>query len=157
MKKFLENIEEYIGGTIFLIMLVVLVIQIFSRQFLDLPLKWSEELSRFLFVYAGYFGVSASIKENGHVFIDFFIKKFPRKIQSAVNVLIQILSLIVLVAMFVIGIQMTVRKIPVKIVSLNLSYAYMYVALPVIGAMMIYRHIERNVNDFKAYRKRGRA
>lgn len=157
MKKFLENIEEYLGGTIFLLMLAVLVVQIFSRQFLDIPLRWSEELSRFLFVFAGYFGVSASIKDNGHVFIDFFVKKLPRGLQRAANVIVQILSLLVLVAMFLIGVQMTMRKIPVKIVSLNLSYAYMYGALPVIGLMMIYRHLERNYNDFIAYRKRGRS
>lgn len=155
MKKVMSNIEEYIGGTIFLIMLIVLVVQIFSRQFLNIPLRWSEELSRFLFVYAGYFGVSASIKDNGHVFIDFFVKKFPQKIQVFINLIVQTLSLLVLIAMFIIGIQMTIRKIPVKIVSLNISYAYMYIALPLIGAMMIYRHIERNLNDFRAYRKRG--
>lgn len=155
MRKFLENIEDYIGGTIFLLMLVVLVIQIISRQILDIPLRWSEELSRFLFVYAGYFGVSASIKDNGHVFIDFFVKKLPDKIQTAANILVQLLSLLVLVAIFIIGIQMTIRKIPVKIVSLNISYAYMYCALPLISGMMIYRHLERNFNDWKTLRKRG--
>lgn len=153
MKKAFENIEDYLGGGLFLVMLIVLVVQIFSRQFLNLPLKWSEELSRFLFVYVGYLGVSASIKEDGHVYIDFFVKKFPKKIQNIIYVFIQLLSFFILLSLFYIGIQMTIRKIPVKIVSLNLSYAYMYGALPVIGLLMIFRHIQRNVRNFRAYRK----
>ena len=51
---------------------------------------------------------------------------------------------------------MTIRKIPVKIVSLNLSYAYMYVALPITSILMIYRQIERNYLEFKAFRKGGK-
>lgn len=155
MKKIFNNIEEYIGGTIFIVMLVILAIQIFARQFLGMPLKWSEELSRFLFVYIGYFGVSASIKENSHVFIDFFVKKFPIKIQRGINVLVQICILGILAILFYVGIQMTIRKIPVKIVSLNLSYAYMYIALPITSVLMIIRQIQRNYLEYVAFKKGG--
>lgn len=156
MKKIFSNIEDYIGGSIFILMLVILAVQIFARQFMNLPLRWSEELSRFLFVYIGYFGVSASIKENNHVYIDFFVKKLPTSVQRVINVFVQIFILIILCLMFYIGVQMTIRKIPVMIVSLNISYAYMYVALPITSVLMIYRQIERNYLEFKAYRKGGK-
>lgn len=152
MKKVLDNLEEYIGGSLFLIMLLVLIIQIVSRQILNLPLKWSEELARFLFVYVGYFGVSASIKDNAHVYIEFFVEKLPKPAQKIINVFIQFLVLVILMILFYIGYTMTVRKIPVQIVSLNISYAYMYAALPIISLMMIYRHIERNIKEWKEKR-----
>ncbi len=153
MKKFINNFEEYIGGSIFIVMLLVLIIQIAARQIFDIPLKWSEELARFLFVYAGYFGVSASIKENSHVYIEFFVEKLPEKVQKVINIIIQALVLVVLITMLYIGIQMTIRKMPVKIVSLNISYSYMYIALPTISLMMIYRHLERNIKEFRETRK----
>ncbi len=155
MKKKLNNIEEYIGGSIFIFMLVILAIQILARQFFNLPLRWSEELSRFLFVYIGYFGVSASIKENSHVYIDFFVKKFPKRVQHAINIFVQFAILIILVIMFYVGVQMTIRKIPVKIVSLNLSYAYMYIALPLTSVLMIFRQIQRNYLEYQVYKKGG--
>ncbi len=153
MKYFLKHFEEIIGGSLFLLMLFVLIAQILARQVFDLPLKQSEELARFLFVYVGYLGVSASIKENNHVYIDFFVKKLPEKVQRYIDFIVQMMVLGILVIMLLIGVNMTIRKLPVMIVSLGISYAYMYVALPATTLLMIYRHIERNVTD---HRERGK-
>lgn len=153
MKSFFAHLEEYIGGMLFIVMLLVLILQIFSRQLLDIPMKWSEELARFLFVYIGYFGVSSAIKENQHVYIDFFVKKLPEKVQWIIHWVLQVLILLILAMMCYIGVMMTIRKIPVPIVSLSISYAYMYGALPVLSLLMIYRHIERQVIEFKQRRQ----
>lgn len=150
MKKIFDNLEEYIGGTLFLVMFVVLVLQIFSRQVLDQPLTWSEGLAKFMFVYVGYLAVSVGIKENGHVFIDYFVQKFPTSVQNIINILFQSVILIAILVMGYIGVEMAQRKIPVEIVSLNISYVYMYMALPLLSILMIYRLIERNIKDFKS-------
>lgn len=149
MKKLFANLEEIIGGTLFIIMLVVLTIQIFSRQVLDDPLTWSEALAKFIFVYVAYLAVSFGIKENGHVFIDYFVNKFPVKVQNVINYLFQFLILIVIITMGYIGYEMAMRKVPVEIVSLNISYLYMYIALPLMSVLMVYRLIERNVKEIR--------
>jgi TRAP-type C4-dicarboxylate transport system permease small subunit len=148
MKKFFENLEEMIGGTLFIGMLIVLTIQIFSRQVLDNPLTWSEGLAKFIFIYVGYLAVSVGIKENGHVFIDYFVKKFPIAIQTTINYLFQFIILVAILLMGYIGYEMALRKVPVQIVSLNISYVYMYMALPLLSVLMLYRLIERNIKDF---------
>lgn len=150
MKKFFENFEEIIGGTLFIVMLIVLTIQIFSRQILDNPLTWSEGLAKFIFIYVGYLAVSVGIKENGHVFIDYFVKKFPPVIQIIINYLFQFIILVAIFIMGYIGYEMAMRKVPVNIVSLNISYFYMYMALPLLSILMLYRLIERNVKDFRS-------
>jgi TRAP-type C4-dicarboxylate transport system permease small subunit len=150
MKKFFENLEEIIGGTLFIMMLIVLTIQIFSRQVLDNPLTWSEGLAKFIFIYVGYLAVSVGIKENGHVFIDYFVKKFPTAIQTIINYLFQFIILVAIIIMGYIGYEMAMRKVPVQIVSLNISYVYMYMALPLLSILMLYRLIERNVKDLRS-------
>jgi TRAP-type transport system small permease protein len=149
MKKFFENIEEYIGGTLFIMMLIVLTIQIFSRQVLDQPLTWSEGLAKFIFIYVAYLAVCVGIKENGHVFIDYFVMKFPKAIQSSIHYFFQFLLLVAILIMGYVGYEMALRKVPVKIVSLDISYVYMYMALPILSLLMLYRLIERNINDYK--------
>ena len=42
--------EEMIGGVLFLIMFVILVLQILARQVFKSPLTWSEELAGLIFV-----------------------------------------------------------------------------------------------------------
>ncbi len=153
MKKFFRNFEEIIGGSLFIVMLVVLVIQIFSRQVLDNPITWSEQLARFLFVYVAYLAVASEIKNDGHVRIEYFYDKFPKKVRTVIYYTFQLLMAIVLVLMIYIGYKMSIRKMPVEIVSLRISYLYMYMALPILSILMLYRLIERNIKETR--KKKG--
>jgi len=149
MKKFLANFEEIVGGVLFIIMLIVLTMQIFSRLVLDQPLTWSEALAKFIFIYVGYLAVSIGIKENGHVYIDYFVEKMPKAIQKGLNYVFQFVILIVLLLMAYIGYEMALRKVPVDIVALGISYVYMYSALPLLSVLMIYRLLERNYQEWR--------
>ncbi|MGB6407494.1 MAG: TRAP transporter small permease [Planococcus donghaensis] len=149
MKKFLANFEEIVGGVLFIIMLIVLSMQIFSRLILDQPLTWSEALAKFIFIYVGYLAVSIGIKENGHVYIDYFVEKMPKAIQKVLNYVFQFVILIVLLLMAYIGYEMALRKVPVDIVALGISYVYMYSALPLLSMLMIYRLLERNYREWR--------
>src|SRR5699024_1637223 len=130
-------------------MLFYLFIQVFSRQVLDDPITWSEQLARFLFVYVAYLAVSSEIKNDGHVRIDYFFNKLPRAIRTVLHYMFQIMIAGVLVLMIFIGYEMAMRKMPVEIVSLNISYVYMYMALPILAVLMLYRLIERNIKEIK--------
>ncbi|ANU27099.1 TRAP transporter small permease [Planococcus versutus] len=149
MKKFLANFEEIVGGVLFIIMLIVLTMQIFFRLVLDQPLTWSEALAKFIFIYVGYLAVSIGIKENGHVYIDYFVEKMPKAIQKGLNYVFQFVILIVLLLMTYIGYEMALRKVPVDIVALGISYVYMYSALPLLSLLMIYRLLERNYQEWR--------
>lgn len=46
----------------------MLLQEIFSRQVLDSPLIWSEELSRFIFIYVGILGISIGIKSSTYFY-----------------------------------------------------------------------------------------
>ncbi|GAA0438762.1 hypothetical protein GCM10008983_14590 [Lentibacillus halophilus] len=150
MRNVFKHLEEIIGGSLFIVMLVVLVIQIFSRQVLDSPITWSEQLARFLFVYIAYLAISSEIKDEGHVRIDFFFNKLPAALRTIIYYLFQLMMATVLLLLIYIGYQMGLRKLPVEIVSLNISYVYMYMALPVLGVLMLYRLIERNVKAIRS-------
>ena len=153
MKKFFQNIEEIIGGSLFVVMLVVLVMQIFSRQVLDDPLQWSEQLARFLFVYVAYLAVSSEVKNDGHVRIEYFFDKLPKKVQTIIHYTFELAIAAVLILVIYVGYIMAMRKLPVNIVSLDISYVYMYMALPVLSLLMLYRHIEKNIKAIKHKRE----
>lgn len=153
MKKVLANLEEWIGGILFIGMLIILSFQIVARVILDQPLTWSEALAKFLFVYVGYLAVSMGIKENGHVYIDFFVLKLPKKIQIGLYYFFQGVIALVILLMGYIGLEMAMRKVPVEIVALGISYVYMYAALPLLSLLMLYRLIERLIKEPKPYAK----
>jgi len=154
-KKIYDNFEEIIGSILFVAMLVVLVVQTLTRQGIGQPLVWTEELSKLIFIYAGYLGVSACIKDDSHVSIDVFIKKLPEKAQKWVYVFNQLLILCTLVAVFYISIPVVQSQSHLNIVTLQISYVYMYAALPILTLLMIYRLIERLIKEWRKDRSAG--
>lgn len=141
MKKF-ENIEENLSGILFGVLLVILIVQIFSRQILNEPLLWSEELSRLIFVYIAILGVILGIKHNQHVAIDIIVEKLPLKIQKKIEVLANILIIITIALLFIIGVKITQRKSSLELLSLGISAKYLYGALPVGAVIMMARFLQ---------------
>src|SRR5699024_10457145 len=154
-KKIYDNFEEIIGSILFIAMLIVLVVQTLTRQGIGQPLVWTEELSKLIFIYAGYLGISACIKDDSHVAIDVFIKKLPAKAQKWVYIFNQLLILGALVAVFYISIPIVQNQSHLNIVTLQISYVYMYAALPILTLLMIYRLIERLVKEWRRDRSAG--
>lgn len=149
LKKLYDNFEEIIGSILFIVMLIVLSVQTLSHQGFGSPLVWSEELSKLLFIYAGYIGVVASIKDNSHVAIDVLLTKLPPNVRKWVERFNQVLIIAALIAVFIISIPIVQNQTHLKIVSLNLSMVYLYIALPILSFLMIYRQVEYLIKNWR--------
>ena len=149
MKKIIKNLEEYIGGALFSIMFIILVMQIFSRQILNAPLIWSEELARLIFVYVAMIGVVLGIKHSQHVGITILSDKFPPLLEKIMNIIKDIGVFIIIIILFKVGMSITIRKSSLDLVSLGISSGYLYAALPIGSVFMMGRFLERVYLDRK--------
>jgi TRAP-type transport system small permease protein len=61
----------------FAVMLVVTLLQVLFRYVLSLPLAWTEEAARVLFVLTMFFGIAIAIREREHVVVDFLFNRLP--------------------------------------------------------------------------------
>ena len=95
--KIIDKLEEWIGGTLFVGMFAILVMQIIARQIFKSPLIWSEELASLLFVYVGMLGISMGIRSQSHVLIDFLFTRFSPKVQKVVFTFSQIIIFICII------------------------------------------------------------
>lgn len=146
--KVFNKLEEWLGGSLFIAMFVVLVMQIFARQIFNSPLIWSEELSRLIFVYVGLFGVSMGIRSQQHIMIDFLYAKFPKSMQKIVFTIIQILILACLIFFLYFGYDLFIKKEEIEIVSLGISMKWMYLALPLITLLMLVRFYQAYLENY---------
>lgn len=66
MKKVLNRIDEYLEEVLLAgalaAMAVIMGVQVFFRYVLGASLSWSEELTRYLFIWAGFLSVSYCTK-----------------------------------------------------------------------------------------------
>lgn len=83
MKKALlwlnDSLEEFLMIASLILMTMIMGIQVFSRYVLGASLSWSEELTRYIFVWAGFLSVSYCTKKCVSIKIEQFVAMFPRR------------------------------------------------------------------------------
>ena len=67
MKRSKKPLEYYLTAVLFTLLILVCFLQVLFRFVLSLPLAWTEELSRYLFILLVYVGASAAAGEGKHV------------------------------------------------------------------------------------------
>ncbi len=78
MRRFLQEAEERLGAVLLILLLAMVLVQIFSRT-VGWTIVWTEESSRFLFIWIILLGVSAGIQHGSHIGTDLFVHLLPRK------------------------------------------------------------------------------
>lgn len=103
MKKILhwldENLEEFLLVLFLILMTLIMCMQILSRYVLRASLSWSEELTRYLFVWSGFLSVSYCSKKCLSIKIEQFVAVFPRRGRAVFKVVNHTFELIFFVYM----------------------------------------------------------
>ncbi len=91
MKKILFYIDEYLEEFFMVLLLIamsiIMGIQIFSRYVLGASLSWTEEITRYLFIWSAFISVSLCTKKCISIKIDQFIKMFSIRGKALFKVL----------------------------------------------------------------------
>ena len=82
-----------------LIFLLLDVVTGVTLRYFRLPLYWTEEAARYLFVWLVMLGCIVGVEEKTHFSIDAFFKLFPKRLQRLVIILGTIVSGIFLVVL----------------------------------------------------------
>ena len=82
-----EYLEEFIMVVLLIAMSVIMGIQIFCRYILGASLSWSEEITRYLFIWSAFFSVSLCTKKCISIKIDQFIRAFKPRGKALFKVL----------------------------------------------------------------------
>jgi TRAP-type transport system small permease protein len=78
----LRGIEYWVTVPLFVLMLILMILQVICRYILEIPLSFSEELCRYLFVCCTFLGAAIATAERGHIEINFTELAIERFIKS---------------------------------------------------------------------------
>lgn len=146
--KVFNKLEEWIAGSLLLVIFLILVSQIIARQVFHSPIIWSEELARLLFVYTGLLGISMGVRNQQHVFIDFITNLMPERIKRFSNSFVQILIFISIIMFIHLGFKIW-SDADFEIVSLGISEKWLYAPLPFISCLMFIRFLQTQAENYK--------
>lgn len=96
--KVLKWLDEYLEESILLVMLIAMTIimgvQITARYAFSSSLSWSEEITRYLFIWSGFLSASYCLKKKSAIRIDLLINKFSEKGRRIVDVITYVIQLV---------------------------------------------------------------
>ncbi|MGI6791051.1 TRAP transporter small permease [Aminivibrio sp.] len=75
----------------FLGLVAVVLLQVYARLFLPKSPHWTEEASRFLFIYTVSFASGLAIRERAFVNVDVFVNLLPQTLQRWLQIMLDLL------------------------------------------------------------------
>lgn len=136
-KNILTRVLGTISVILFAILVCVTVWQVFSRQVLNDPSTWSEELSKILFVWLSFSGSAFLFGERGHIAVDFIARKLPLAGQRILQVIAQIIVvLFAVLAMIWGGYLASSIAWNQQMTALPLTLGWVYVIIPIAGVFI---------------------
>lgn len=149
LKRVLENLVESACMVLVVALAVVVFLQVFNRFVLKAPLAWSEDLAMLLFQWVAFLGAAVGIKRMRHFGIELVVKKMSPKARRGIEILVPFIVGIVAFTMITEGyklIQFNTNRI---YSSMDLSYVWAYLPIPVSGALIIIFLIQQEIRRLK--------
>ena len=152
-----KNAEEFLMVMSLILMTVIMGIQIFARYVLGTSLSWSEELTRYLFVWAGFISVSYCTKKCISIKIEQFVSFFPKRGKALFKLVNHTVELI----FFFYLIPFAFRYLLSAVESGQISPAchipmYLVQAAPLISFLLVaFRIIQRWRIEWRTFREKG--
>ena len=139
-KKFSDGIDKVcIAVVVAMIaaMVCVTIAQIVCREFFK-ALQWSEEVCRYLLVWATYLGASCVYKEGTHITITFMQGFFSPKVQRYIRIFVHVICIVAFIAIVYFGFNFAMKQMQLA-PSLRIPMKYMYLSVPIgFGLMAIH-------------------
>jgi TRAP-type transport system small permease protein len=154
-------LEKSVAGAFFAVLLVCLILQVITRllprllgDWAVISLPWTEELSRFTFVWLLMLGASVGMYNQEHFSVTFITDTLSAKAKKVVEVLVYGFELIFVGFLVANGYWMSEMVWNQIAPAVGISYAWVYLSVPV-GAALMGVHIVGNM--WKRYRPKPAA
>jgi TRAP-type C4-dicarboxylate transport system permease small subunit len=125
---------------------VIVFLQVFNRFILKAPLAWSEDLAMLLFQWVAFLGAAVGVQRTRHFGIELAVKRMPTAVRHWIEIgLIPLVVGAVAVVMIVQGISLLKFNYSRIYASMDLSYLWAYLPIPVSGALILVFLIQKEI------------
>ena len=131
--SFLDRLQAGIVVTALIGMVIVVGLQVFFRFVIKGSLPWSEELARYLMVWAVFIGASLGAREGAHIGVEAFVNALPepmRKMAAFLSGLISIVFCIIVAVLSIKAVGVIIAS-GQKSPAMEIPMYWAYLAIPV--------------------------
>lgn len=156
--ELIVKIEKYILCILLILLLCVVFWAVIERFVIKDGQGWSDEMARYLSIWAAMLGASIGVKQNAHIGVDAFVLILPKLIKKYSAIISIVCSIIFCAFLTYTGYDITLKLIETQQRSsgMELPMFIPYLAIPV-GAALMFFHFSINfinaVNELLAAKK----
>jgi TRAP-type C4-dicarboxylate transport system permease small subunit len=143
MPKHRYGLEGVVATVIFAVLIVVVTLQIVGRVNLFSPPVWTEELSRWLWVWMALVAVAEVERQDGQLKAGFLVYRLHKRVQAVIFTTIDLLWLAAVGQLAWYGYQGVLRTWGNTAVTLPVTDAVLYASFPVAAVFVLYRIVRR--------------
>jgi len=144
-KSYLARFEEIFSASCLVVMTLLIAVQVFSRYVLEYSFEWSEELARYLFIWAIYVGCSYATKEDKHLEVTIFRTVAGGRLAKPFTLMAYVCTAVFCFACTWWGVEMVQFLITTgqKTPALEIKMYWVFLSLPFGMFLMGLRTVER--------------
>jgi TRAP-type C4-dicarboxylate transport system permease small subunit len=122
----------------FVAMLVLMIVQVFLRYAFRLSVPWTEETTRYFFIWAVFLGSALAQRNREHIRIEILVDRLSSKKQKIFYLLTNLFNAVICLAILIGTFRMMKSTYGIFASTIPMSFAYIYLALTLgIGIMLI--------------------
>jgi TRAP-type C4-dicarboxylate transport system permease small subunit len=144
MLRFLKSVnrravavERLLAGSLVLAVFVVVLLQVVMRYVFERPNPWTEELSRFGFIWLSMLGAALAVELRTHFVFDQLVSTLNPKLQLLVRGCSTALVAATAVGLIVFGLELVDLASAQRSPALDLPVSWIYASVPVAGFLML--------------------
>ncbi len=129
MQKVLDKLFkgiDYFTGILTGLMVLFVFLNVILRLVFNSGLTWSEELSRYLFVFVTYIGAISAMRSNSHMTVDVLISKVKPQLQMVMYVFSQAMIAVLMFILIHGSFKMVLQNTASRTAALGIPYTVLY-------------------------------
>jgi len=133
----LRYFEEFVAGSLFVLMSLATLANVIARYFFNNPIEWAEEFSRYAFIWVVFLGAAYCSKSNRHIVIDGLVLALPLGVRAWLQVAVDILTMVLMGTLVYYGWALTVFTTqPTSTLSVPMSVVYVVVPMSALAILI---------------------
>lgn len=136
-------------------LLIMLLANVFSRNFLAGSITEVEEFSKFVFTWMMFMGISIGVYHKKHLGVEFIVEKYPPKVKRAFFLISDILTMVLFLVLTIYGFKYSSSTMRMYSPILHIPYGMVYLCIPLCGIFSLFYCVVRIIDDFCRATEKG--
>jgi TRAP-type C4-dicarboxylate transport system permease small subunit len=156
MKHFYDSLEESLKIALLVLvsgLVITTMLQIVARFILMVSIPWTDELARYLMIWASFVGLGVAYRKKELICVEFFREKLPPHLLKVALLISDLLCSIFAIVIVIYGVKLCFQNVGQVSPSMRISFGIIYAIIPIGCLLYLLFAFESVFSYFRATRR----